>query len=76
MSESNKQLTPKKLLTPQQFADRVGISVNTANCWRNLKRGPRFIKIGKSVRYSEEDIMEWLEQQTREGTSRQNLQTY
>lgn len=70
------ELTPKKLLTVKQFADRIDISVNTANCWRSLKRGPRFIKIGKSVRYSEEDIAEWLEQQTREGTSRQNLQTY
>lgn len=48
----------------------------TLEQWRYLKRGPKFIKVGKLVRYEESDLQEWLEQQTRTGTSHQNLQTY
>lgn len=69
-------MTTDKLLTTQQAAEMLGLSPNTLNQWRNLKRGPRFVKISKCVRYSEAEILSYIEQQTRERTSRQNLQTY
>ena len=31
--------------------------------------GPRFIKIGRSVRYRGQDIIDWLEAQVRQSTS-------
>lgn len=65
-----------KLLTTKQAAEILGLSPNTLNQWRNLKRGPSFVKVSKSVRYSEAEILSYIERQTREGTSRQNLQTY
>jgi len=65
-----------KLLTTKQAAEFLGLSFNTLNQWRNLKRGPRFIKIGKSVRYSTDELQGYIEQKTRESTSRRNLQTY
>jgi predicted DNA-binding transcriptional regulator AlpA len=64
------------LLTTKQAAEMLGLSPNTLNQWRNLKRGPKFIKISKSVRYSPHELESYLEQQTRECTSRKNLQTY
>ena len=66
----------RKLLTPSQLADWLDLSPNTVNQWRYLKRGPRFLKIGKNVRYSEEDVLEWLDQQARTGTSHQGHQSY
>lgn len=48
----------------------------TLEQWRYRKVGPKFIKVGKLVRYEESDLQEWLDQQTRTGTSHQNLQTY
>lgn len=76
MSQQIAELAKKKLLTPEQLAIWLGLSLNTVNQWRYLKRGPRFLKIGKNVRYAEEDVLAWLEQQSREGTSRVGLQTY
>ena len=48
----------------------------TLEQWRYRKVGPKFIKVGKLVRYEESDLQEWLDQQTRTGTSHQNLQSY
>lgn len=48
----------------------------TLEQWRYRKVGPKFIKVGKLVRYEESDLQEWLDQQTRTGTSHQSLQTY
>lgn len=48
----------------------------TLEQWRYRKVGPKFRKIGKLVRYAEADLVEYLDQQARTGTSHQNLQTY
>lgn len=65
-----------KLLTTEQAATFLGLSPNTVNQWRYLKRGPRFRKIGKNVRYAEADLLEYLDLQTRTGTSHQGHQSY
>ncbi|EHS1183811.1 helix-turn-helix domain-containing protein [Vibrio vulnificus] len=66
----------KKLLTSDQVADWLDLSPNTISQWRYLRRGPRFLKIGKNVRYAEEDVKAWLEQHSHECTTRKNLQSY
>jgi hypothetical protein len=38
-------------LTPVQMAERLNVSVKTLTNMRSLKRGPPFIKVGRSVRY-------------------------
>lgn len=77
MSQSiTERQSKRKLLTPLQVADWLDLSPNTVNQWRYLKRGPRYLKIGKNVRYSEEDVVAWLDQQTRTGTSHQGHQSY
>jgi len=48
----------------------------TLEQWRYLKKGPKFRKIGRLVRYAESDLIEYLEQQARSGTSHQGHQTY
>ena len=48
----------------------------TLDQWRYQKRGPKFLKVGRLVRYAEADLRAYLEQQVRTGTSHQNLQTY
>jgi excisionase family DNA binding protein len=65
-----------KLLTTTQAAQYLNLSPNSLNQWRNLKKGPLFIKLGKAVRYSTRELDAYLEQGVRQGTSRQNLQTY
>lgn len=56
-------------LNEKEVAERYGISVALL---RKLRRtgigGPRFLKIGSLVRYSEKDLEEWAEGQKREST--------
>lgn len=41
------------------------ISTATVRTWRCLGRGPRFLKIGRSVRYRPEDVHAWASKQVR-----------
>jgi len=37
-------------------ASYLGVTINTLRAWRNLGRGPRFRKFGRSVRYTMSDL--------------------
>lgn len=56
------------LFTPAQLAERIGSTTGTLAYWRYVGRGPRFVKIGRNVRYRPSDINAWLDQQTRDQT--------
>lgn len=60
----------------QEAAEILGLSPNTLNQWRNLKRGPAFHKFGKSVRYSLLELEAYMERTRRERTSRFGNQSY
>ena len=47
-------------LTEGELADMLNISVATLRRWRLLGHGPKFVKFGSAVRYSSEDVQEWL----------------
>jgi hypothetical protein len=42
------------------LAKKIGASVRTIQGWRRMRKGPRFRKIERLVRYSDEDIAAWL----------------
>jgi excisionase family DNA binding protein len=56
----------KPLLTPEQIAQYFGISEGTLANWRSRGVGPAFLKVGKAVKYREEDVSAWLEDNTKE----------
>jgi hypothetical protein len=39
-----------------QIAELFGVSVATVRRWRLLRQGPKYIKLGASVRYKPEDL--------------------
>ena len=46
-----------KLLTPKQAAFELGVTEQTLANWRNTKlQGPRWIRIGRMVRYEWSEI--------------------
>jgi len=49
------------LLNEHEVAEILNVSVASVRRWRLLGRGPRFLKIGASVRYRSEELSEWLE---------------
>jgi excisionase family DNA binding protein len=53
------------LLTQQQLADELQVSVRTLERWRQEGIGPTFIQVGRSPRYRRSDVDAWLEQQRR-----------
>jgi excisionase family DNA binding protein len=48
------------LLTEEEVAEQLHVSVASLRRWRLERRGPQFIKIGSLVRYRPEDLETWL----------------
>lgn len=47
------------LITEQQVADMLYVSVSVVRKWRALKRAPEFVKFGRSIRYEPEIVREF-----------------
>lgn len=47
-------------LSTNQLAERLGLSPGTLANWRSLGKGPRWVKVGRSVRYRSADVFEWM----------------
>ena len=58
-----------QLLDTHALANRLTNKPNTIEGWRIKGIGPRYIKIGRLVRYRIEDVEVWIEAQTRTSTS-------
>ncbi len=48
-------------LTAAEVSALTGFSRKTLERYRSLRRGPPFLKIGRSVRYRLADVTAWLE---------------
>ncbi|MBF58277.1 helix-turn-helix domain-containing protein [Halomonas sp. FeN2] len=57
------------LLDQKQVATYLGKSVAWCERSRWDGTGPRFIKVGRAVRYRADDVLAWLEANTRTNTS-------
>ena len=49
----------KRTLTDVEVASRLGVSRFTVRSWRLKGTGPRFLKMGRAVRYRPEDVEEY-----------------
>ncbi len=58
-----------RLLSPKDTAVALGVSLSWLAKARLSGSGPRFIKLGRSVRYNETHLREYVRQQTRSSTS-------
>jgi excisionase family DNA binding protein len=47
-------------LTERQVAEQLGLSVATLRAWRHRGKGPRFLRLGRSVRYLPADVDEFI----------------
>lgn len=56
------------LVDTKVAADFMDIKHLTLQNWRSTGKGPKFIKVGRSVRYRLSDLKAWLEAQTRNHT--------
>ena len=65
--ENDRTLTAKtsreteRLLDEHRAARYLGLSVKTLRNWRSAKRGPRYVKISRIVRYRIRDLDQFIE---------------
>jgi excisionase family DNA binding protein len=59
----------ERLLKTAESAKQTGLSIRTFERMRSSGMGPRFVKVGRAVRYRESDLEEWLTSQTVRSTS-------
>ena len=63
-------LAPDELMTPEQVAAALLLSIRTLAAWRSSGRNPlAWIKVGGRVRYRRSDVDAWLESQSRTSTA-------
>ena len=70
------QPVARQLLNNDETADMLNVSRRTLPVWRVQGKGPKFIKIGKLVRYERTEIDAWILANTHANTSRQGAQSY
>ena len=57
------------LLTPKEAATRLKVSPSWMAKARLRGDGPPYIKVGKSIRYPEPGLLQWMKARTRTSTS-------
>jgi predicted DNA-binding transcriptional regulator AlpA len=54
-----------ELLDEAKLAAKLAVSRSTLQSWRYAGKGPRYIKVGKFIRYRNADVDAYLRAQTR-----------
>jgi hypothetical protein len=67
----SKHSSPTVLLTPTDGAKLLKVSLSWLAKARMRGDGPAFIKVGRSVRYTEAALLQWLKLRQRHSTSEQ-----
>ena len=57
------------LLTDDQAAEIAGVKPKTLANWRCQGVGPRFVKIGSTIRYTPEDLQSFIKSRTFQSTT-------
>lgn len=55
-----------RLLSGQEVADYLGVPITTLYQWRTKGTAPRAVKVGRHIRFREEDIATWCERNSDE----------
>lgn len=59
----------EKPFSNQQAADYLGMTAATMNKWRCTGEGPRFMKVGRLIKYRRSDLDEFLQARLCRSTS-------
>lgn len=49
-----------RALTEREISDLLGLSVATLRAWRHRGQGPRFLRLGRAVRYLPADLEDFV----------------
>lgn len=51
-----------EMITRRQLAEYLGMTEPALSMMVNRRQGPRFIRLGRSIRYRREDVLAWLDE--------------
>jgi predicted DNA-binding transcriptional regulator AlpA len=57
-------IDPDSLVTEVETAKLLHISIRTLQAWRIKLAGPRFVRVGRAIRYRRSDLTAWIEANT------------
>lgn len=60
-SMSVEQTARRRLMTPEELAEYLGVSMYCVYSWSSRGGGPRVIHVGGRLRYRPDDVEEWLD---------------
>ena len=66
----------EEFLSQQDLAIRRALHIQTLTKWRGLRRGPPFVKLGKTVRYAMSDVLEFERDGLRKPIPKPVLETH
>lgn len=73
-STADTDLPPDRLLTPEQLATKLDLSVKTLATWRSCGRHALpYIRVGGRIRYRRADVDAWLASRQRTSTAAQEV---
>ncbi len=52
------------LLSPKEAAAYLKVSTNTLATWRHLAQGPKFIRTGRSIKYAQKNLDDYVRKNT------------
>ncbi len=58
----------EKLLSTGDAAKVLNCQPQTLNRWRHEGKGPRYFKVGRLVRYSEDELKQWVDNNSHQNT--------
>ena len=60
MGKSKEVIENMQLHTEQETAQLLACTVAALRRWRRERRGPRFVRLGRLIRYSESDLSDFV----------------
>lgn len=51
----------KKYLNEFEVSEMIGLAVQTLRNWRHCRKGPGFVKVSRSVRYDEAEVVSFMD---------------
>lgn len=62
-----------KLLKPKEVAEMIGVETSTIYQWTSQGFIP-YVKLGRLVRFNEDDVMKWLRNKARRGRKSRKIE--
>ena len=60
MQQTTQTKSQRTVMNVKQAAEYLGLAVSTLNKWRCHGGGPVYIKLGRAVRYRQEDLESYM----------------